>query len=103
MAISVNSVPNFGAIRGRFILVALLAHHLLRAHALVDEDLIKFWIGHAPETVTDGYSKMKEDRKFRAIVAEQIGLGFHMPVVAAGLPVAPIAPSLDQPEMAVNA
>ena len=32
----VNSVPNFGAIRGRFILVALLAHHLLRAYALVD-------------------------------------------------------------------
>jgi len=69
----------------------------------VPEDLLKFWIGHAPETVTDGYSKMKEDRKFRAIVAERIGLGFHMPIVAAGLPVAPIAPSLDQIEMVVSA
>ena len=69
----------------------------------VPEDLVKFWIGHAPETVTDGYSKMKEDREFRAVVAEQIGLGFHMPLVAAGLPVAHIAPSLDHAEMAVGA
>ena len=36
MAISVDSVANFGAIRGRFTLVALLAHHLLRTDALVD-------------------------------------------------------------------
>jgi len=69
----------------------------------VPEDLIKFWIGHAPKTVTHGYSKIKEDREFRTFTAEQIGLGFHMPVVAPRLPVAPVAPSLAQAEMAVSA
>ena len=69
----------------------------------VPEDLIKFWIGHAPETVTDGYSKMKEDSEFRAFTAEKAGLGFHMPTVALKLPDTPIAPNLDQAQCAVSA
>jgi integrase len=28
---------------------------------MVPEDLIKFWIGHAPKTLTDEYSKLKHD------------------------------------------
>jgi integrase len=42
------------------------------------EDLIKFWLGHAPETVTDGYSQLKADTEFRKMVAEQAGVGFTL-------------------------
>jgi integrase len=46
--------------------------------SMVPEDLIKFWIGHAPQTVTDVYSKVKNDVKFRREVAEKVGLGFEI-------------------------
>ena len=45
---------------------------------MVPEDLIKFWIGHSPQTVTDVYSKVKNDVQFRREVAEKVGLGFEM-------------------------
>jgi integrase len=45
----------------------------------VPEDLIRFWIGHADKTVTDGYSQLREDAEYRRIVAEQTGLGFDLP------------------------
>lgn len=44
----------------------------------VPEDLIRFWIGHADESVTDGYSKLREDRMYRKEIAEQVGLGFEL-------------------------
>ena len=40
------------------------------------EDLIRFWLGHAEQSVTDGYSKLAEDVEFRAQVAETVGTGF---------------------------
>jgi integrase len=43
----------------------------------VPEDLLRFWIGHADKSVTDGYSKIKEDRAFRIACAEETGLGFE--------------------------
>jgi len=46
---------------------------------MVPEDLVKFWIGHAPRTVTDEYSKLKDDVEFRKDVAERVGLGFSLP------------------------
>jgi len=45
---------------------------------MVPEDLIKFWIGHAPKTVTDEHSKLKHDVQFRRDVAERVGLGFML-------------------------
>jgi integrase len=33
------------------------------------EDLIKFWLGHAKQSVTDDYSKLAEDLEFRSVVA----------------------------------
>ena len=45
---------------------------------LVPEDLITFWHGHAGKTVTDSYSKLKNDVNFRAQVAEKVGLGFEL-------------------------
>ena len=49
--------------------------------------LVKYWTGHAKssdgemvrQTVTDRYIKMAKDTKFRADVAEKIGLGFDLP------------------------
>src|SRR6266436_2075148 len=43
------------------------------------EDLIRYWLGHADETVTDGYSKLREDVEYRKEVAERVGLGFMFP------------------------
>jgi integrase len=43
------------------------------------EDLIRFWLGHANKSVTDGYSKLDEDVEYRKEVAEKVGLGFVIP------------------------
>jgi hypothetical protein len=48
---------------------------------------VKYWTGHAKssdgevvrQTITDRYIKMAKDSKFRAEVAERIGLGFELP------------------------
>ena len=69
----------------------------------VPEDLLRFWIGHADGSVTDGYSKVKEDVEFRRFTAEKAGLGFHIPTVAPKLPVAPIAPKTAGAEIALTA
>jgi integrase len=45
----------------------------------VPEDLIHFWLGHAGKTVTDDYSKLKDDLEFRKEVAVRVGLGFELP------------------------
>src|SRR2546430_4566752 len=50
---------------------------LRKRHA--PEDLIRFWLGHADKTVTDGYSKLKDDVTIRKKVAEQMGIGFELP------------------------
>jgi integrase len=43
------------------------------------EDLIKFWLGHAKQSVTDGYSKLENDVEFRRDEAEKVGTGFEVP------------------------
>jgi integrase len=43
------------------------------------EDLIRFWLGHANKTITDGYSLLKEDSQFRRKIAEQVNIGFEIP------------------------
>jgi integrase len=49
---------------------------LRKQHA--PEDLIRFWLGHANKSVTDVYSKLKEDVTFRKKVAEEVGIGFEL-------------------------
>lgn len=44
----------------------------------VPEDLIHFWLGHAEKSVTDRYSKLKDDLGFRKEVAVRVGLGFEL-------------------------
>jgi integrase len=43
------------------------------------EDLIRFWLGHAKSSMTDGYSKLADDIDYRREVAEKIGTGFTVP------------------------
>jgi len=64
----------------------------LRKHS-VPEDLITFWLGHAEKTVTDSYSKLKNDVEFRKEVAERVGLGFDFSAEKA--PVAPMIPKIE--------
>jgi integrase len=70
----------------------------------VPEDLIRFWIGHADKTVTDGYSKVKEDTSFRCECAENVGLGFELPIQiqVQKLEVAPNAPNCTHGELLSN-
>ena len=67
----------------------------------VPEDLLRFWIGHANQSVTDGYSKLKEDVEFRKYTAEQAGLGFSLPTTESR--VSPIAPKHSREQVAVSA
>ena len=43
------------------------------------EDFIRFWLGHAKSSMTDGYSKLADDMEYRYEVAEKIGAGFSIP------------------------
>jgi integrase len=43
------------------------------------EDLIKAWLGHSEENVTDGYSKLRDNLAFCHKKVEEIGLGFALP------------------------
>ncbi len=64
---------------------------LRKQHA--PEDLTRFWLGHSNKSVTDGYSKLKDDLAFRRKVAEQIGFGFELPRIQAD-----VAPNCTQSE-----
>jgi hypothetical protein len=46
----------------------------------VPEDILRFWIGHANTSTTDGYSKLKTNLAFRKKWAVRAGLGFAIPV-----------------------
>ncbi|MGC2285106.1 MAG: tyrosine-type recombinase/integrase [Candidatus Acidiferrum sp.] len=71
--------------------------------------LVKYWTGHAKSsdgevvrhTVTDRYIKMAKDTKFRAEVAERIGLGFELPKVEA-VEVVPSVPNSQKTEVTVS-
>jgi integrase len=65
------------------------------------EDLIRFWLGHADESVTDGYSKLREDVEYRREVADKIGLGFEISPQTPD--VVPNVPSLDLAVVQQNA
>jgi integrase len=57
----------------------------------VPDDLIQFWLGHAGKSMTDEYSHVKEDVKYRKMIAEQVGIGFKLPVQTPSI--APNAPN----------
>ncbi len=71
--------------------------------------LVKYWTGHAKssdaevvrQTVTDKHIKMAKDTKFRADVAERIGLGFELPKVET-VEVVPSVPNSQETEVTVS-
>jgi len=52
------------------------------------EDINNFWMGHAPQTMSELYSHLHEELEMRLAEAESVGYGFELPKVA----VAPNAP-----------
>jgi integrase len=66
------------------------------------EDLIRFWLGHANQSVTDGYSKLSADVEFRKECTERVGLGFEIPSPAVEVvPIVPKSEGLAQSEQAL--
>jgi integrase len=43
------------------------------------EDFIRYWLGHAKQSVTDSYSKLADGEEFRREIVEKIGTGFTVP------------------------
>ncbi len=58
----------------------------LRNRTECPEGLQKFWMGHADESMSDRYDKIKEDVKFRREWAEKAGFGFKLPSVVPNVP-----------------
>jgi integrase len=42
------------------------------------EGLIKLWLGHAEASITDSYSKLKDDLQYRQNEADRVGIGFEI-------------------------
>ncbi len=71
--------------------------------------LVKYWTGHAKssdgevvrQTITDRYIKMAKDTKFRADVADRIGLGFELPK-AETVEAVPSVPRSQEKEVTVS-
>jgi hypothetical protein len=51
----------------------------LRNFTSTPPSLIKFWLAHAGQDMSDPYDKAKNDVQFRKAVAERAGLGFELP------------------------
>ena len=51
----------------------------LRNRANCPEGLYKYWLGHADNSMSDLYDKIKEDDAFRLEWAEKCGIGFDLP------------------------
>lgn len=64
----------------------------------VPEDLLRFWIGHAGKSVTDGYSMVKSDVAFRQLCAANVGLGFELPATDS-IEKSAVAPSCTHSEL----
>jgi len=51
----------------------------LRNYTPCPDGLQKYWMGHAGETMTDLYDKVREDLQFRLEWVEKCGIGFELP------------------------
>ena len=69
----------------------------LRNRTACPEGLRKFWMGHADESMSDLYDKIKEDLGFRREWAEKAGFGFKL------LSVVPNVPKIEEKDEAGKA
>ncbi|SRR6266481_1783325 len=51
--------------------------HLVKCSCPIE--LKHFWAGHAPKHVSEHYTRLAEERDYRLMWAEKIGLGFGLP------------------------
>jgi integrase len=58
----------------------------LRNRTDCPKGLYKYWMGHADESMSDLYDKIKEDVSFRKQMAEKCGFGFELPSVVPNVP-----------------
>ena len=72
----------------------------LRNRTACPEGLLKFWMGHADESMGDLYDKIKEDVAFRKEWAEKCGFGFNLPSVVPNVPIVPRNGEIDEAEKA---
>ena len=72
----------------------------LRNRTACPEGLVKFWMGHADESMGDLYDKIKEDVAFRKEWAEKCGFGFNLPSVVPNVPIVPRNGEIDEAEKA---
>jgi integrase len=75
--------PSESAFRDRLSNIGIQGFHAFRRFRTtwlrknrVQEDLIRFWLGHSEGSVTDGYSKLSEDVEYRREIADKVGTGF---------------------------
>lgn len=68
----------------------------LRDYTPCPDGLQKFWLGHAGETMTDLYDKVKENVQSRLDWADKCGIGFDLPEF--GLLVVPKLPDVPKSE-----
>ena len=45
------------------------------------EDIVRYWVGHAGNGITDRYSKLAENKELRKQWAVRAGLGFELPEI----------------------
>jgi integrase len=48
----------------------------------VQEDINNFWMGHAPETMSEMYSRLDLELDLRLAEAEAVGVGFTVPPIS---------------------
>jgi len=51
----------------------------LRNSMSCPDGVLKFWMGHGANGMSDLYDRVREDQAFRKEVAEKIGVGFDVP------------------------
>jgi hypothetical protein len=58
----------------------------LRNYTQCPEGLLKYWMGHPGDGMSDRYDKIKDDLAFRKTWAEQCGVGFSIGSVVPNVP-----------------
>lgn len=58
----------------------------LRNRTGCPEGLLKFWMGHADDSMSALYDKIKEDAAFRREWAGKCGFGFELPPLVSNVP-----------------
>jgi integrase len=83
---------------------AIPGFHTFRRHRITrlrdlgtPEDIVRYWVGHAGEGITDRYSKLAENCELRKEWARRAGHGFELDKVGHPAPKLPLHPKAAKP------